>query len=320
MSSSSYSRLGANAPGDDDFYVKIKSTTDTKDFDVPIDEAASIEELQRTLFIKLDLGQGKKIRLIASGKLLDPVSKTLKEFKIKKGDYIHAVVSNITTVQHVPTPPPSSGATQIPTNRRGLNRLLNEGISIDEVTAVRLSFRDSIDDMEDSVPMLPEEDPREYRLRLEEAWMANQGSNSEFSANFPNLAHGDQDEMNDAARQWAGVLSRGYSSTEDESEIGSYRDFMWGFIMGSLLGFVMIFCVWDRNVSHRQKIGILFGIIFQMLMGAVQSDSEQVQQAASSSTSPSATSPSLRGSPTAGVSVDNGSVLTVIGTATKGPG
>jgi hypothetical protein len=299
------------------FLVKIKSTTSNKDFDVFIAETALVEELQNDLFKRLELdGQGKKIRLIASGKLLDPPTKTLKDFNLKKGDFIHAVISNVTTVQHIPSIPTSSGsATQTPTNRRGLNRLLNEGLSADEVTAVRLSFRDSLDDMEETVPINPEEDPADYQLRVEEAWMSAQGSNSEFRSNFPNLGNGG-DNMDAAARQWA-AMSRGYASAEDEAEIGSYREFMWGFIMGSLLGFVTIFCVWDRNVSHRQKIGILFGIIFQMLIGAVQSDSTTSHPRTSSSTSSSSES-QLRG-PSAGTSIDAGA-YSVVGAGAKGSG
>jgi hypothetical protein len=36
------------------------------------------------------------------------------------------------------------------------------------------------------------------------------------------------------------------------------------------LGGMMLFCIWDRNISHRQKVGILIGVTFQMFSGVIQ--------------------------------------------------
>ncbi len=36
-----------------------------------------------------------------------------------------------------------------------------------------------------------------------------------------------------------------------------------GMCLGFLLGFMMIVCIWDRNVTQKQKCGILVGIILQ---------------------------------------------------------
>lgn len=38
------------------------------------------------------------------------------------------------------------------------------------------------------------------------------------------------------------------------------REFLIGFLLGYFLGFLMIFCIWDSNVSPRQKLGILSGM------------------------------------------------------------
>ena len=49
------------------------------------------------------------------------------------------------------------------------------------------------------------------------------------------------------------------------SPLGSNRDFFFGLMMGYLVGGIMLFCVWDRGVSHRQKVGILMGVTLQII-------------------------------------------------------
>eukprot|EP01035_Chromulina_nebulosa_P019009 gene19009-24828_t len=55
-----------------------------------------------------------------------------------------------------------------------------------------------------------------------------------------------------------------------EQAQGSYNDFIWGFFMGFFLGYIMIFCIWDRNVTQRQKLGIISGVMFQLLTDILQ--------------------------------------------------
>jgi len=45
---------------------------------------------------------------------------------------------------------------------------------------------------------------------------------------------------------------------------GSDKDFVWGFILGFFVGFIMLFWVWMPTVPHKQKIGIMSGISFQL--------------------------------------------------------
>lgn len=73
-----------------------------------------------------------------------------------------------------------------------------------------------------------------------------------------------------------------------EFDFSSLREFLFGFLMGSTLGFMMIFCVWDRNVTHKQKLGIIAGIMVQMLLGSMQQEQQtrhSVTSSPSSSTS-----------------------------------
>ena len=44
----------------------------------------------------------------------------------------------------------------------------------------------------------------------------------------------------------------GEHSEFGDTPLGTFRDFLCGFCVGLGLGFVMLLCVWDRHVSHRQ--------------------------------------------------------------------
>lgn len=48
------------------------------------------------------------------------------------------------------------------------------------------------------------------------------------------------------------------------SSAGTDKDFVWGFILGFFVGFIMLFWVWMPTVPHKQKIGIISGISFQL--------------------------------------------------------
>jgi hypothetical protein len=37
-------------------------------------------------------------------------------------------------------------------------------------------------------------------------------------------------------------------------QVGTIRDYIWGFFMGLLVGFIMLFWLWDGGTSHRQKV------------------------------------------------------------------
>jgi len=47
---------------------------------------------------------------------------------------------------------------------------------------------------------------------------------------------------------------------------GTEKDFVWGFILGFFVGFIMLFWVWMPTVTHKQKVGIILGICFQLGM------------------------------------------------------
>jgi len=49
-----------------------------------------------------------------------------------------------------------------------------------------------------------------------------------------------------------------------------WADFLYGFVAGVTIGFIAIFCISDRNVPYRQKIGLLAGIMVSSFVGMLQ--------------------------------------------------
>jgi hypothetical protein len=73
-------------------YVKIKSG-DMQEIEIDITDKSTVDDLKREVTSKLN-GEGKRIRLIASGRLLEPGHKILiSELKIVSGAFIHAVIT-----------------------------------------------------------------------------------------------------------------------------------------------------------------------------------------------------------------------------------
>ena len=54
---------------------------------------------------------------------------------------------------------------------------------------------------------------------------------------------------------------------------GTEKDFVWGFILGFFVGFIMLFWVWMPTVTHKQKVGIILGICFQLGMSLMLKNS-----------------------------------------------
>eukprot|EP00611_Tribonema_gayanum_P022866 TRINITY_DN4688_c0_g1_i1.p2 TRINITY_DN4688_c0_g1~~TRINITY_DN4688_c0_g1_i1.p2 ORF type:complete len:124 (-),score=35.04 TRINITY_DN4688_c0_g1_i1:425-796(-) len=101
--------------------------------------------------------------------------------------------------------------------------------------------------------------------RAEEAWMAAQSASSEFALNTARRTA--------AMREGGLPMAQVWASTDDEMEnpeIGTSRDFVFGFIMGGFLGFIMLFWLWEPNVPHRQKGGIVAGVMFNLLINLWQ--------------------------------------------------
>ncbi len=119
------------------------------------------------------------------------------------------------------------------------------------------------------------EDPSLHRLRMEEEWMNRQGPYSEFRLNT------NTNSMNSPlVRSRAfingleidtttGEINSDFRSQPGSSMIGALgtnRDFLWGFVLGYTFGFITMFIVWLPTVPHKQRVGILSGFCFHMML------------------------------------------------------
>jgi hypothetical protein len=149
--------------------------------------------------------------------------------------------------------------------------------------------------------METDEDPetilRNRTLRAEEEWMELQGPHSEFQINLnadnylyrrrlwfdlggrrrrtrqavperegiTPLSMGNEDnETHDPRSSMASIVNNG--GLHMYGPLGTDRDFIWGFVLAYLCGFVMMFWVMNPTVAHRQKLGILTGLCFHILL------------------------------------------------------
>mmetsp|Transcript_26520 Transcript_26520/g.26773 ORF Transcript_26520/g.26773 Transcript_26520/m.26773 type:complete len:303 (+) Transcript_26520:239-1147(+) len=275
--------------------LKIKSTSSPTDFQVKTNLDESISELGEKILSDLNK-VGKNIRLISSGKLLEPSNSKLRDFPLlQDGSYVHAVVSERINRQSSSTSNLSSPHLPVdPSSLRGLDLLVGEGMSTHEVAAIRSAFQPQIQEFSGTIARRDGEDAVTYVSRVEELWMAAQPAQSEFLLNLP--AHvslstrsgpgnpGGTYSRNSGASEPLLDPSIGFTRAEhnpmfrsdsmhgelEEVAEGSWTDFVWGFMLGSMLGFILVFCVWDRNVPYRQKAGILCGVTLHMLMTYLQ--------------------------------------------------
>jgi hypothetical protein len=111
---------------------------------------------------------------------------------------------------------------------------------------------------------------------LEDEWMTAQGPNSEFRLNLnasnPLLLH-----HRSLFANHNNATTTNNATNASSSAMGTDRDFMWGFILGFFVGFVMLFWVWIPTVPHKQKMGILTGICFQLALSAMQANGANEQ-------------------------------------------
>lgn len=174
--------------------------------------------------------------------------------------------------------------------RRGLDRLRTTGMSRQEISVLRTYFSRHIERHIQQHPNVHDDemDLRRRRWLYEEDWMAQQGPTSEFRLNLNQttlLRFAAASDPSMAFNNWrsaaAGGGVGGAGTTTASGTLGTDRDFMWGFLMGFFVGFVMLVWVWMPTVPHKQKIGILTGISFQLTMNVLR----QSEEAAASSSS-----------------------------------
>jgi len=227
--------------------------------------------------------QGKHVRLICAGKLLDVDNNPLSKYGIADGSYVHAVITGASPSAPAYQRPPPMGPSLASFEHRGFDRLTQIGLTIDETAALRSSFNPHVDDfIRISQSQRREgEDDVAFRYRMEQEWMSSQDATSEFYLNLPSdrrvlrRLQGDPGSGASPANfsfSRLGRVDRTFAEPLSAATVspGTMNDFIWGLAMGFGLGVLMLFCVWDRNISHKQKLGILTGVFLHMLGGVLQ--------------------------------------------------
>jgi hypothetical protein len=268
--------------------VKIRMTSSGGDQILTVYPKETIQQVKGKIIDVYNLPPGSKLRLISSGKLLTPDHAQISTFSLADNSFIHCVVSQAPQATQLPSYISSlehkdrdveegieGEYRPDPASLRGFDRLLRrEGISIDQVAAIRATFRPYVDEMMGEVEREEGESDMLHRLRVEEEWMAVQPPNSEFAMNID--PEGAMQAIRAQSLARASEEDGGQTSLLIEgSEVGSYSDFVWGFVMGSILGFIMLFWLWDRSVSYRQKMGIMAGVSTRMAFSIIYNNTHE---------------------------------------------
>ena len=155
--------------------IRIKANS-AVDFEVSLRSNECVEELRRHVRAKLPDGEEKTIRLIFQGKMLEPPGALLSDFKLAHRSAVHAVATKKSTTSQSSndsnrstnnnstgdiegTEDEEADAPLLPTSgsHRGFDRLFALGMNVNDVAAVRTSFRSEVDAHARQVPREPGE-------------------------------------------------------------------------------------------------------------------------------------------------------------------
>ena len=87
----------------------------------------------------------------------------------------------------------------------------------------------------------------------------DEGSDNEYDEE---LAMGNS---TDADRSATGGMRMNRSPIPTEDQMGTTKDYCWGVMLGTAFGTLMLLCIFDRNMNHKNKMGILLGVSMQLL-------------------------------------------------------
>ncbi|RLN26123.1 hypothetical protein BBJ28_00019294 [Nothophytophthora sp. Chile5] len=215
--------------------LKVKTLSE-KPLRVEIAPSASVGELKE-LVKKQANAEGKFLRLIHQGKMLSDDKATLASCRVQSEDFIHCAIS---------TAPPKAVVNQMaatdsdpeerddPATRRGFDRL-RDRLSREEIQALRLYFYPQLSVFISQAERVAGESSEDRIYRLEEEWMDSQGPQSEFALNVVPTARIALDHQIDMNGMNNSILA-----ADNE---GTGTEFLWGFLMGLLLGVFMLLMV-----------------------------------------------------------------------------
>ncbi|TMW64908.1 hypothetical protein Poli38472_009075 [Pythium oligandrum] len=244
---------------DDDLLVLKVKTLSEKPIVVEILPSESVGTLKE-MIKKQANAEGKFLRLIHQGKMLSDDKATLESYKIKSEDFIHCAITAVppkAVVNQMSAPENEQEDQDDPSRRRGFDRL-RDRLSREEIQALRLYFYPQLSQYISQAERVPGESSEDRIYRLEEEWMASQGPHSEFALNVvptARIAMESQMDMNGS------ILA-----ADNE---GTGTEFLWGFLMGLLLGVFMLLMLLDRSVPRKQKIGLLLGVSMNFFLSVI---------------------------------------------------
>ncbi|KAF0715479.1 hypothetical protein AaE_011328 [Aphanomyces astaci] len=242
--------------------LRVKTLSE-KPLNIDISATASVGELKDMIKAKGE-AEGKFLRLIHQGKMLNDDKAALLSCNIKQNDFIHCAMSNAppkSLVQQM-THQQEEAALDEPTHRRGFD-CLRDTLSREDVQALRLHFYPQVSTMISQSVAREGESVEDRIYRVEEEWMAAQGPQSEFALNV--RPRGGPMTMHDSAHHRIDMPDM--SSVDNE---GTTVDMVWGVAMGFVLGFFMLFLLWERTIPRRQKLGIVIGVAINLLLNFMQ--------------------------------------------------
>ncbi|CAM9251688.1 unnamed protein product [Chrysoparadoxa australica] len=255
--------------------VRVKLSGDGKEFKVNTWSQSTVAQFKAQVSEVIE-AEGNYLRCIAAGKMLTPDTATLSDFKVTGGSFVHVVVS--TTAPRVMQPcmlvvddngdEEEEDDGQDPGDRRGFDRLRNQGMTMSQVTALRSYFTTQVRQFaeeHDIHTVEAGESDWDRQLRCEDAWVAAQTGTSEFAFNTASTRRSDEETGLGGLRH-GGNFSWGISEDAEAPGVGSTKDFIFGFVMGFFLGFIMLFWLWEASVPHKQKMGICAGVMLQLCM------------------------------------------------------
>ncbi|KAG2865948.1 hypothetical protein PC113_g3264 [Phytophthora cactorum] len=232
--------------------LKVKTLSE-KPLRVEIAPSASVGELKELVKKKAN-AEGKFLRLIHQGKMLSDDKATLESCKVKSEDFVHCAISSAppkAVVNQMAATDSEPEERDDPSTRRGFDRL-RDRLSREEIQALRLYFYPQLSVYISQAERVPGESSEDRIYRLEEEWMASQGPQSEFALNVVPTARIAMDAQIDMNGMNNSILA-----ADNE---GTGTEFLWGFLMGLLLGVFMLLMLLDRSVPRKQKVGLLLGV------------------------------------------------------------
>lgn len=221
-----------------------------KPLPVHLPPEATPQDLQAAIFASSpDLSPSThRLRLIHAGKLLPLSQTTLSQHGVSENSFIHCAVSDQKPITK-PDAPAAAGSPSVPSGAIVVTE--------DATGETRI--------------LLPANTQTVATLRA-----AGLSENQIIALRFPFLV---ESEAEDGVRIDLEELEANERMTfvevEDgafvDAEEGAWSDYLWGFLLGSFLGFIMLILAMDRSIalSRRWKRGIGLGAVVNIVFGIV---------------------------------------------------